>query len=671
VALAHLDINRALQIAQMQAGPEDQEAIDVMESMTARRLSVEPEQTRFAALCDRFDNLYYPQAFTKGGASHWADDESAWQDGRTHVSVNNYPTYVDIPAALQAFQPVENMLALGGEDADRAIASEVERVYLAWKAQTDFEMLCQKACVTKGLYGRTAAKIFWDKDDKFPHVELIDQPRNLYLGWKDSSYTRLEWALYSYSITPDTAMEDWGLIVERGMDAEGKPYPYVVSPIGGQYTREPFGLLRSADLRVEVNDYWYRKPRKNARIEAGKPVKFETWNAVFVGNVMVKNKMHSEYRGLMPYVPLMNSYLPGMPEGKSNLYDVEQLQREKDERISENAQMIHRAISGQYWQLVGPEAPLTVPAGLRPQPNQVIGPGPGNRIEALQPWMPEFQMEQYLARVDRELTDISGLNDLMRGMAPSSVMSSGKAISALVSNYETRISMPRGLYYKWRQEIWNLVAQIWAEKNPDLRDVIEGKTYLDLKAPSLTPRDDAEQAQIASNLKEMKLWSAVRAMDRVGVDDPETEQNIIRAEQTDATLNPAQVQVMVSLMLMMQQLQQQMPQGLPQQAQQAQMSTEEAMASMRGLAPQTTGEEMMNGQGEQPMTPGEQMPGNTEIGAEMGAGGAMAPQAVDENGNPVDENGNPMPSQMLNQFQIQGGEVNNRVIGQQQIQKQE
>ena len=56
-----------------------------------------------------------------------------------------------------------------------------------------------------------------------------------------------------------------------------------------------------------------------------------------------------------------------------------------------------------------------------------------------------------------------------------------------------------------------------------------------------------ETAQIARTLVDGKLWSAIRGMDRTGVDDPEAEQNIIRAEQTDAALNPAAVQVMAQL----------------------------------------------------------------------------------------------------------------------------
>jgi hypothetical protein len=668
-----LDVHRASAAADKQGTDED--AIALLDGLRLRRLAVEPEQSVFATLCDRWDNLYYPQAFTSGGADHWADDPSAAPgSGRAHVSVNAYAPYVDIPAALTAFPPIENMVPTQQDDQGRATATLVERLYAAWKDQTDYEMLCHRACVTKSLYGRTASKITWDDEAKAPKFEVIDQPRNLYLGWSNSQYNRLDWACYSYLVTPAEALEDWGVCLEYGLDAEGKPYPYMTYPspqrLGvvdgitgiGPYDPTPIANWNpSSDIRIEVSDYWYRRPREDQRIEKGKPVKFETWNAIFVGNEMVKNKMHREYRGKLPYVPLFNSYLPGLPNGKSNFWDIEQLLREKDERISENAQMIHRAIAGQYWQLTGAEAPNVVDPNLKPEPNAIIAPGPGNRVEALQPWMPEFQMEQFLSRIDRELVDASGLNDLMRGMAPTQIMSSGKAVAALVSNYETRMTMPRNLYYQWRRDNWDIVATMWVDKLPELKSVVEGTTKLLIESPSLTPRDDAEMSTIALNMKEGKLWSSLRAMDRTGVDDPEAEQNLIREEQTDATLNPAAVQVMVSLMAMMQQMQQQAPPGLQQQAAEAQGSMAANMAAMRGQGT-ATGTESMNGPGEAPATPPEQMPGNTPEGA---AAGAAGPEGT------VPPEGGGMPSQMLSQYQIVEGEAQPRIVGQQTVQKNE
>lgn len=651
MALALLDVKRAQMNARTTYEP-DSEEIALLDELSDRKLSVESEQSLFSALCDRWDNLYYPQSFTAGGASHWAGHISARKAGMSHISLNVYPSYVDIPAALQAVEPVENMMANDITTDARKIAAMAERLYRAWKREEEFEMGFHKACVVKGLYGRTAAKVWWDQDSARPKFEIVDQPRNLYLGWRDSNYTRLEWAIYAYAITPMTAMEDWGVCIEERVHPDThERYPYVAFP--SDFTTYN-ARLASADLRVEVYDYWYRKPKKGAKIKFGKPTKFETWNAIFVGNVLVKNQRHAEYEGLMPYVPLFNTYIPGTAEGRSEFYDVEHIIREKDEKISEISQMMSRAIKGQYWQLTGQEAPDTVPGHLKPTPNSVVAPGAGNRIEPITPWMPEFQAEGYLTRLDREAVEVTGLNDLLRGLAPGQVMSSGKAISALVANYETRIRMKRDIAYKWRKSVWNLCRTIWANKRAPLRPILEA-SWLDVKAPSLTPRDDAETMQLASNAKEMKLWSQQRSMDAVGVDDPEAELDIIRAEQTDATLNPANVQVMLTLMataqqlgVQMQQLQQQaQAQGAP-QAGPGPATMEQMANDQRQLAPDTAGQPMMNAPEDQSLVPPEQMPGNTPEGAAAGAAG---------------------PSQMLNQTMVQGGEASSRIVGQNTIQK--
>lgn len=648
--LAVLDIGRAADLAHASRNPENPEAAALLGLLRDRKLALEPEMARFTMLCDRWDNLYYPQTFTTGGASHWANHKSARMAGRTHVSLNVYPTYVEVPAALQSVPPIENMIAGETSDQARALAAMVERLYFAWKNELNFELLGHQACIVKGLYGRTAGKVYWDEETNHPRVEIVENPRNLWLGWRDSNYKKLEWALYTYRITPSTAMEDWGLQVNQATDAEGKPYPIVVWPTGDW----SISSLADNQLQVEVYDYWYRRPKPGAQLVFGKPTKFETWNAIFVGNVLVKNMPHREYGGDLPYVPLFNTFLPGTPDGRPDFYDIEHIIREKDERISENSQMMSRAVNGQYWQLTGAEAPEAGPSNLKPVPNGVISPGPGNRLEALQPWMPEFQFEQFLTRLDRELVDTSGMNDLLRGMAPSQVLSSGKAISALVANYETRIRMRREMYYDWRIAVWNLAARVWGYKNAKLKPLLIGVARLDLKAPSLTPRDDAETATISGNLKELKIWSSKRAMDATGVDDPETEENIIRSEQTDATLNPAQVQVMVALMQMLQQMQQQQPQGVADAGQQITQSVQQGMNSMRQTGPDVTGQQSMNGAGEQPVTPADQQPPGAP-------GSPVAPAEAPP--------GAAMPSRTQAQFQIKGGEATSRIIGKSTIQQ--
>lgn len=625
-----LSISLAIEFARLDAltGEITPEELAIMQEWKARRGQYEPEMARFSDLCDRFDNLYYPETVLQHqGASHWAWHPSARTPGKAHVSVNTPPVYVDIPASLQSVPPIENFVAQLDSEEARTLASMTERVYRAWKNEIEWELKTHQSCVVKSLYGRTAAKVYWDEAAGRPSVEIIDQPRNLWLGWGESDYKTLNWAAYVYRITPESAYEQWGLITQPRDTPSGKSTLYV-SRNDGDFDMNSRTWLFNLEGMVEVTDYWYRKPvvRKTKR-SAFSLVEHETWNAIIVGNRVVKNARHPEYKGTMPYIPLFNSYLPGMPDGRPELYDIEQLFREKDERLTSGSQLMHNTINAQYWQLFGPEAPDVVPPGLKPTPNRVVAPGAGNRIESINPWMPEFQLEQYLTRIDRELQDVSGLNDMLRGLAPSSILSSSKAINALVANYEARIRMKRDLLYKWRRDVWKAAADLWAMKDKELAPILVGASALEIVAPSLTPRDDMETATMAANLKREKIWSGKRAMDRTGVEDPEQEENIIREEQTDATLNPAAVQVMAQLMAVLQQL------GM--QNQQAQQVAGEQMQSAQGAAADARllgggmqGSPMMNG-------PEEQIGGPAPEGGEGGEPPIGLAQTMIKEGEPT------------------------------------
>ena len=620
----------------------DPEENAVLQQIADRKASVDPQQQQFAAMCDRWDNLYFPETLLDhAGASHWADHPSATTPGRAHVSVNSPPVYVDVPASLQSVTPVENFVSTIPTDEGRALASMAERLYFAWKDEEGWELKTHKACITKGLYGHTAAKVYWDEDKARPCVSIVDQPRNLYLGWGSSDYTSLNWALYVYRQTAEEAYENWGLVMDSDQEKDGTVVPFLL-PADRTHETTISRPWAGVQMEVEVYDYWYKVPKakqpKGRKGAAYKGVVMETWNAIFVGNICVKREKHAEYNGKMPYVPLFNTYVPGVPTGRPELFDIEGLIREKDERMSAGAQMLGRTIDGQYWQLVGPEAPDVVPAGVQPKPNKVTAPGAGNRIEKIEPWMPEFQLEQYLTRIDREMADVSGLNDLLRGMAPSSVMSSSKAITALVANYEARIRIKREMLYEWRANVWGLVTDIWTSKNSVLEPVLSGAGRLTQTAPSLTPRDDMETAAMAANLVNGKLWSLTKGMDRVGVDDPETEQDMIRAESTDASLFPERVQTMAQLMAMFQSM------GMEQQmAQQQQVNPDQGLAAMRAAMGGQVGVPMMNAPEEQPVRPGPAMPDNAQPGVPEG------------------------PESLRSQTMVQGGETTGRILSETEI----
>jgi len=648
MALQVLTSDRAARMAEAWNTPDRA----LLREVRMRKSTKQAEMARFAELCDRFDNLYYPNTINKyGGADHWPDDESAIIEGRVHVSLNIYPAYVDIPASLQSVEPIENLLPLGNQPQARDVAAAVERAYFAWKDEEDFELKAHQACVVKGLYGHTAAKVYWDEDENRPCIQIVDQPRNLWLGWSSQNYRKLDWALYSYKISVNEAIERYGVDVSlTEMDEDGRKVRLpIFKPRSAGALNDGFDIrtrnwLNDDQYMVECVDYWYRKPKEGATITVGERTAMETWNAIIVGNVVVKDKPHSEYAGQLPYVVLFNSYIPGVPDGRSELYDIEQLVREKDERLSAGGQLIQKAVKGQMWQLTGMEAPDVVPNGVKPKADEVVAPGAGNRLEAIQPYIPTFDLMSYLDRLDRELVDVSGLNDLLRGIAPAQVLSSSKAINALVANYEARIRMKRDVFYIWRRNVWNLAKTLWGNKNGDIRQALTMVGRLDIKAPSITPRDDLETATLATNLLNARVWSLARAQDTTGVDDPEGETAIIREERTDATLFPADVQTQASLMMTLQQLQ------LNQQAAQvsAQQQAAQAANAQRQAIGGFMGSPMMNGASEQIATPPEAGP----------PGGAALPPGLPPSG--PGEN-------LVSQTAIRAGEPSNRILMQQPI----
>ena len=280
---------------------QDEETRALLDELHYRRQSVEPEMKVFREWCDRADALYYANEFSRWGADIWPEDPHIQMDGYSHISVNTPAAYVDIPAALQATPPIENMLPSKDEDGARDAAAATERVYYAWKREEEWEEKVHKACVAKGLYGRTASRIYWEEaegpDEKgHPCVEIIDQPRNLYLGWKNSEYDDLVWAAYVQRLSADAIMEEFGLSVDIRRNGMGDSYPVVTMGGVDSFPARPWLDLNG--LMIEVWDYWYLRPK--GRPVKGRRTKMEVWNAIFVGNVMVKNEAHPEYEGDFP-----------------------------------------------------------------------------------------------------------------------------------------------------------------------------------------------------------------------------------------------------------------------------------------------------------------------------------------------------------------------------------
>src|SRR5690348_16374526 len=122
-----LTLERAIQLE------DDMSVMELHRRLQGRISDLATEQQVFRTMADRFDEIYYTTTFSDWGADVWADDESATTPGRSHLSVNSFSVYVDVPASLQAYEPVENMLSFEDDEVMRIAAQSMERIRLAWK----------------------------------------------------------------------------------------------------------------------------------------------------------------------------------------------------------------------------------------------------------------------------------------------------------------------------------------------------------------------------------------------------------------------------------------------------------------------------------------------------------------------------------------------------------
>ena len=625
---------------------EDDPRYLLFRELLERKAQTESEANFRAQLYRRFDLLYYPTTFTQGGADHWATHETARLDGRVHISLNTPPAYVDIPADLQALPPYINTVPTSPSKADQEAADRREKLFWAWWDENRFDLQLHVISRIRSLYGAVAVKPYWDPDEKVPTFSIIERPENLRIGWGANDFTRKDWALYLYFLSPQAVKEEYGLDTSLlslgGQNA-------VVMALGTGTHSDPLNQSGMAfnprtrsiyeQTQVTVYDYWYKQITPGT---PGERSKVQIRNAIYVGNYQVRDDPHPEYDEI-PYIYIPNGKIPSQPDGRGELYDIEQIFREKDERLSELGQVMHKSITGQYWQLVGQEAPNDVPPEAKPQPNTVAAPGPGNRIEPITPYLPTMQGEEYLKRLDRELATMTGVSDLLLGLSGSRIVGSSKAINTELSMYVPRIALKREFLYAGLRELWEVTAKLWSRKDSDVAKLLSDDYRLEIRAPEITHRDDQEQMVRAVTAVQNKVWSLRRAQAETGVDNPSEELAQIMSEQTNAALNPNPVMSQMQLLAMANQM------GFANTQQAAQAAPNQV--DMRGQAVNDLNARRQAAQRSQ----------NPPPSGSQAANGQNAPSADQMPPNAVADNGAPFPPQIRSQTNMTGGETKGRI----------
>jgi len=325
--------------------------------------------------CTRRGQSLLPARHHHGGPDHWPEDDNLNYTGRVHISLNSFTPYVDIPAHMQALTPYINAVAASSKKEDQEAADRREKLMWEWWLNARMDQRLQVITTIRALYGATAVHPYWDTVAKMPAVRIVETPENLRIGWGSNDYTRKDWALLCYWLTPQAIREDYNLDVrvERIDGRDVKPRCHCVG------LRSSCATLASFVRRT--NAYRVRAVA-GGRLRLLVQGRQEVRHAVYVENHQVKDEERPEYEAI-PYVWIPNGKLPGSPDGRSEYHDIEQLVREKETRTVRDRHDAAHGGSGSMWQLNGPDAPSggQIPVQSKPEPNKVAFAGSWQRTQ--------------------------------------------------------------------------------------------------------------------------------------------------------------------------------------------------------------------------------------------------------------------------------------------------
>lgn len=600
----------------------------------------------------RFNRLHGYYAPVDG--DQWPLDRRQ-RPGKLHITANIIKAFVDVESRVLSLLPrVTNKPPTG--DKESALKSEaIEELFMRYLDMSGWDVWMTDRERVKALYGVAVLKPFWNSVEQRPDVQLIEQPQNLMLGYGTSDYSVVDWALYHYTISAVEAKMRYPEIevhIKRGevptvsrisRDAED-PWGKNSRTAGGLTSTISTALSTVMDRRptdgeyekaqLEVWDYWYRKPEDGV-----------VCNAILIQGVAVEVNRHEEMPTI-PYIVTEHDHEPGSPEGMSTAELLIDLQLGLNRVYSHYAQLVADN-SGTAYQLTGENAD-TVPENIVPKEDHIIPAGSGNDIKPIPRNVNNYPIQALIEEYWDAAHKITGLPEIMFGEIPGT-QTSGRSMAVQIEAAANRLDPKRRRSYEGLRTLLLFWGYMLKKRNPSVTvtrrteagddpttapgvstekikigDLIEGFENWKIIAPEITPRDAMEHTNNVIAKVQAKLIPRILGMDELGIENPQQMQALIEEEQSNARLNPGEVQAYLASVLLTQQIEQ----AEAAKAQEAQAQAQASQKTMQQAAQEATppATEDMN----QPATaPGSPPP----PGAPTPGGGELQPMIQQSGGD--------------------------------------
>ena len=594
----------------------------------ARWASSEAYQSRLVSQYRDRHHYYNPL-----NQDQWPQDV-ALRPGKIHTTTNLCKVAVDVDARLESLPPRITLPVSTLSPEDRIRAEGTEALMLEWMDLSGSDVWLHNLCQTKSIYAKGVLKPYWDDNLKRGDVSVIENPANLRIGWGSSDYSRIDWAMYQYSLSKQEVEMRWPGVSIDDTDKSGPPSIL----LDGSDHDDP--------LNQQDDDFWRPFYRDYSDYERTHLKVWDYWykhadgmvcNATLVNGIIVDGPYEHAELVDIPYIIIEHDHEPGSPEGISTIDPIMDLQDQFNRLLSHGLQHIADDVDPAWW-LAG-EGVDTVPAGIVPKAGEVQGVGNAT-VGAWPKSVNTFPISEMLGELWNEFHRLTGLPEILFGQTPGAD-TSGRAIAIQVEAAANRLDPRRRRLYRGLKELlvfWVIMAE---RKDPKItvsaaKEATETSEAVDAKivsvgtlvkgfrtwkivAPEITPRDNFEVAQNQINLVNAKLSSLRSAMDQVGIEAPEAELVTISQEQSNIKVNPAAVQQQVSVLMIAAQLEA------------AEMQNEQ----MRQQLQQVT-------QGEQ-TPPGSILDPAQAQAQQLGAQQAAQPTGFEDQNQPMTQAGSPPP----------------------------
>jgi hypothetical protein len=556
---------------------------DVTATAAARYADTDGYQAALKANYTKWYHWYHPL-----NGDQWPED-LAERPGFIHITDNKVAPIVDVAARIQAKLPKLALVPASIDEQSVKEAEFAEKVHQRFLEDSGWDVWLGTLTRTKGIFGKSFLHPFWNTDDDRPDVSVIENPGNLRIGWGASDFSRIDWAIYEYALSPLAAMTEFPgidippqasgkkLTVIRGGD-HSDPLDTLGGGGGTKMLSRPVAYNPSSyeGRQVLVWDYWYKD-------RTGK-----VYNARLVGGVLAESpKAHPELPDI-PYILVENDHVPGSPEGRSDVEGILDLQVEFNRTMSHWAQLVNDEIDP-AWQTDAE----SLPPNTVPKAGQIIPLGEGHSITPIAKPFNATPLTGLIETYYKAFHFDSGLPEILFSMPPGA-QTAGRALAIQIESAANRIDPRRDLIYAGLRKLLRFWTHMIVKVNPKIRvpndaptlpqqpgmpapvvepfkevglgDLVETKGRWRVTAPEITPRDIIENTTNVLNKIQAKTISLEDGMDELGVDSPHDMIEKIRKERIDPQLFPGDTQAYVAVMRMLQELQMQ-----GQAAQQAQV----------------------------------------------------------------------------------------------------